>query len=77
MPSELRKLTPRSFVRRSGTGSSTTAPTARTLDAWVGASIWIADFSLYERLLERKDEIDELLGRDGGEVVWNDANEKS
>ena len=46
-------------------------------DAWVGASIWIADFSLYERLLERKDEIDELLGRDGGEVVWNDANEKS
>lgn len=46
-------------------------------DAWVGASIWIADFSLYERLLERKAEIDELLGRDGGEVVWNDANEKS
>lgn len=46
-------------------------------DAWVGASIWIADFSLYERLPERKAEVDELLGYDGGEVVWNDANEKS
>lgn len=38
----------------------------------------LADFSLYERLLARKAEVDELLGRDGGgEVVWNDANEKS
>lgn len=46
-------------------------------DAWVGTSFWIADFSLYERLLARRAEIDELLGRDGGGVVWNDANEKS
>ena len=46
-------------------------------DALVGASFLIADFSLYERLPERKAEVDELLGRDGGEVVWNDANEKS
>lgn len=46
-------------------------------DAWVGASFWTADFSLYERLPERKAEIDELLGYDGGEVAWNDANEKS
>lgn len=37
----------------------------------------LADFSLYERLPERKAEVDELLGYDGGEVVWNDANEKS
>lgn len=35
-------------------------------DAWVGASFWTADFSLYERLLARKAEIDELLGYDGG-----------
>lgn len=46
-------------------------------DAWIGASFWTADFSLYERLPERKAEVDELLGYDGGEVVWNDANEKS
>lgn len=46
-------------------------------NARVGASFLIADFSLYERLPERKAEVDELLGRDGGEVVWNDANEKS
>ncbi|HBO61253.1 MAG TPA: hypothetical protein DD645_00900 [Olsenella sp.] len=44
---------------------------------WVGASFWTADFSLYERLPEWKAEVDELLGCDGGEVVWNDANEKS
>lgn len=46
-------------------------------DTRIGASFWTADFSLYERLPERKAEVDELLGCDGGEVVWNDANEKS
>ena len=38
-------------------------------DAWVGVSFLVADFSLYERLPERKTEIDELLGCGGGEVV--------
>ena len=38
-------------------------------DAWIGASFLIADFSLYERLPDRKAEVDELLGCDGGEVV--------
>lgn len=46
-------------------------------DEWVGASVYTTDFSLYERLLARKSEAEKLLGGDGGEVVWNDANEKS
>lgn len=46
-------------------------------DGWVGASVYVTDFSLYDRLLARRDEAEALLGADGGEVVWNDANEKS
>ncbi|WP_455138810.1 DUF4268 domain-containing protein [Thermophilibacter sp.] len=46
-------------------------------DGWVGASVYVTDFSLYDRLQARRDEAEALLGADGGEVVWNDANEKS
>lgn len=46
-------------------------------DSWVGASVCTTDFSLYDRLLERRAEAEALLGAAGGEVVWNDGNEKS
>ncbi|MBM6775117.1 DUF4268 domain-containing protein [Olsenella profusa] len=46
-------------------------------DGWVGASVYTTDFSLYDWLLERRHEVEALLGATGGEVVWNDGNEKS
>lgn len=42
-----------------------------------GRASGLRDFSPCDRPLEQKDEIDKSPGRDGGEVVWNDANEKS
>ena len=57
-------------------GIKATAYFARR-DNWVGASAWITDFTLYEKLLARQKHVEELLESNGGEVIWNDGNEKS
>lgn len=44
---------------------------------WVAASIWISDLALYDRLLARRDEVDEVLSALGGKIAWNEENEKS
>lgn len=57
-------------------GCSATAYQARR-DSWVGAALWITDFSIYDRLLAKRDLIESLLSPIGGDVIWNSDNEKS
>lgn len=46
-------------------------------DGWVGVDLWITDFALYERLLERRDGVEVLLADLGGRVAWREPGEKS
>ena len=46
-------------------------------DGWVGVDLWITDFSLYDRLLARRDEVEKLLEDLGGQVAWREPGEKS
>ena len=44
---------------------------------WVAASIWMSDLALYDSLLARRSEVDEVLSSLGGKIAWNEGNEKS
>lgn len=46
-------------------------------DGWVGVNLWITDFSLYEQLLTRRDEVEVLLDNLGGKLAWRESGERS
>lgn len=57
-------------------GCHTTALLGRR-DGWAGVDAFFTSFGLYEKLAERRDEVEGMLKDLGGTVVWNDGNEKS
>ena len=44
-------------------------------DGWVGVNLWFTDASLYEGLVARRKEVEELLADLGGKISWREPSE--
>ena len=46
-------------------------------DGWVGVNLWFTDVALYEGLVARREEVEELLVDLGGIISWRAPSEKT
>ncbi|WP_270403476.1 DUF4268 domain-containing protein [Candidatus Collinsella stercoripullorum] len=57
-------------------GCHSTALVARR-DGWIGTDLYFTNISLYEKLANKREDVEKMLLESGSELIWNDSNEKS